>query len=94
MTTSAKVLTTPDYLRVLRTEKLLTFEINVNGQVSHHQISVLRYDTREKIERRMAEVLVQVAEELDRNSHSQRVAPLAPDIQQLVDDHMPRLLLH
>lgn len=84
----AKVLTTPDYLRVLRDEQKLTFAVIVNGHESHHQISILEYDTREKIEQKMAETMVQVREELELSGNHMRGRPISSDVQSLIDAHM------
>lgn len=74
------------YLRILNEEKKLTFAVIVGNHESHHQISVLEFDTREKIEKKMAETGVQVSEELERNDNSKRSDPIPEDIQALVDE--------
>lgn len=86
MEDTAKVITTPDYLRILDEEKLLTFSTVVDGVESNHQISIIEYDTRDKIEARMAEVLVQVKEELAKSGNADRRKLIPVDIQQLIDD--------
>lgn len=87
MNPEARVLRSPDYQRILETEKLLTFVTIVGGIESHHQISIVEYDTKEKIEARMAEVLVQVAEELTKNNAVKKSpdTPIPTDIQEMVD---------
>jgi hypothetical protein len=67
---TAKVIKTPEYLRILNDEKKLTFATMVDGHELHHQISILEYDTREKIENKMAQTLAQVAEEFRSNNKS------------------------
>ena len=82
-----RVLTTPDYLRILKDEQLITFEVTVGDKVVHHQISILEYDTREKIEKKMAGVGAQVYEELTQSGNLRRGEPIPADIQKLVDEH-------
>lgn len=77
----AKVITTPDALRVLQDEGKMTFATIVDGYEVHHQLDISEYDTRDKIEARMAEVLTQVAAELKgRQTHT-----IPDDIQKFVD---------
>lgn len=80
-----KILKTDDYIRILQDEKKLTFAVVVGDQEFHQQISILDYDTAEKIEQKMAEVGVQVYEELQNTNNSQMNAPIPIDIQALVD---------
>lgn len=84
------VLTTPEYLRILRDEQLITVAVIVEGKEVHHQFSVLEYDTREKIEKKMAELGVQTYEELTASGNVQRGVgyTLPQDIQSLVDEHI------
>ena len=83
----AKVLTTPEYLRILKDEQKITFATYVDGHESHHQIDILVFDTREKIEEEMARVLAQVTEELRGGNNLKRHQPIPEDIQKLVDEH-------
>lgn len=84
---TAKVLTTPNYLRILNEEKKLTFLTIIDGHESHHQIDILVFDTRDKIEAEMSRILVQITEELRSSNNVKRHAPIADDIQKLVDEH-------
>lgn len=86
---TARVLTDPDHLRILKDEQKITFETVVLGKTVNHQISIVEFDTRDKIEAEMARVLVQVHEELLASGNHKRKPgqDLAPDIQALVDDH-------
>lgn len=83
---TAKVITTPEYLRILKDEQKITFETVVMGKTSHHQISILEYDTREKIEEKMAMTMMQVREELTQTGNHRRSEPIPDDIQALVDE--------
>lgn len=82
-----KVVTTPGYLDVLRNEKKLTIATIIDGHESHHQIDVMEFDTREKIEAEMARILIQVSEELQASNNAKRKQPISQDIQQLVEEH-------
>lgn len=82
-----KVLTTPEYLRILKDEQLITFAVFVDELEVHHQISILEYDTREKIEKKMAEIGAQVCDELRNSGNLNRNKPIPQDIQALVDSH-------
>lgn len=84
---TAKVLTTPEYLEVLAKEQKITFETVVLGHVSHHQISIVAYDTRDKIEKKMAETMVQVREELTASQNHQKAKATPADIAQLIEEH-------
>lgn len=83
----AKVLTSEEYLRILKDEKKITFETVVLGHVSHHQISVMQFDTREKIEAEMGRTMIQVHEELLASGNHKRNKEIPQDIQELVHDH-------
>ena len=80
------VLRTPDYVRILQDERKLTFSVVVDGHESHHQLSILEYPTKEKIEARMAEVAVQVVEEVRKNNAGKRSEPIPDDILSLVEN--------
>lgn len=82
-----KVITTPEYLQVLEEEKKITIATIVDGHESHHQIDIMEFDTREKIEVEMARILVQVYEELHTTNNLKRRQPIPVDIQALVDEH-------
>ncbi len=59
-----KVLRTDDHKRVLQDEGRLTFAVVIGDQEYHQQLSIDEFDTREKIEVRMAEIAAQVTEEV------------------------------
>lgn len=80
------VLRTPEYMRVLEDEKKLTFSVEAGKGVSHHQIDVTDFDTREKIEARMAEIGAQVAEEMVANKKKRPETPVSTDIMALVEE--------
>lgn len=84
---SVRVLTDPDHLRVLKESQLITFETNVLGHISHHQISIMEFDTRDKIEKKMAETMVQIREELQASNNHKRNTQIPQDIQGLVEEH-------
>ena len=79
------VLRTDDYLRILNDEKKITFAVTIGDYEAHQQISILEYDTAEKIEQRMAEIGAQVFEEVTRNKGTNM--PIPADIQSLVDSY-------
>lgn len=84
---TAKVLTTPEYLRILEEEKKMTFATIVDGHESHHQLDITIFDTRDKIEAEMARILVQITGELRSGNNAKRNEPIPDDIQKLVNEH-------
>lgn len=64
---SCSVVKTDEAKRVLQSDGLVTFAVTVDDVEYHQQISIVEYDTREKIEARMAEIGAQVAEEVSKN---------------------------
>jgi hypothetical protein len=84
---TAKILTTPEYLEVLTKEHKMTFATFVDGHEVHHQINIIVFDTREKIEEEMARILVQVTEELRSSNNIKRHQPVPENIQKLIDEH-------
>lgn len=72
--------------------RTITFETNVNGTLSNHQISIDEFDTAKKIEEEMDRVLQQVQAELQVTKNDD-VITIHTDIVDLVKKDIPDFVL-